>query len=334
MKKVTVCIPVYNAEKTLSKTLESILAQDYPIHKIKILDNQSTDQSQEISKNYSHQYPVIELLISEKNIGAEANFTKCILSAEGDYCILVHSDDICETNFVSKSIEVLERFPEAVASFCSANEIDANEKIIGRRFIPNELLQAEVTLLSYEIFLKLIFKYSNFVTCPSVMVRSKNYTENIKFWNGESYKTSADLDVWLRLAAIGKIAFIADPLIKYRVANMSHSYRIANKRITKHDLFLVLDYYKLANKEKLTQENLEDFDFLLLKDQALRSLNIIKNKKRNESFPDEKRFDLLLIVKKMRHSKWHFKMALSIIAINALTSLLSIIGWNKKCQKQ
>jgi glycosyltransferase involved in cell wall biosynthesis len=334
VKKITLCIPVYNAEKTLARTLESLLAQDYPIHKIKIFDNHSTDKSQEISEKFAKQYSFIEFHVNEKNLGAEGNFTKCILAAEGDYCALVHSDDIYESNFVSKSIEVLEKYPEAIASFCGALEIDTDEVITGERFIPSELKHTDITLLGYDDLLRLIFKYSNFITCPSVMVRARAYTEVIKSWNGEVFKSSADLDVWLRLAMIGKLASITTPLIKYRIADVSHSYRIAKKRTTKHDLFLVLDHYKKINNDKLSKENLEDYDFLLLKDLALRNLNIIRNKKRDECFPEYISFNLFLILKKMGHSKWHFKMALSIIAIKIMTSLLSIIGWNKKCLKQ
>lgn len=326
MKEVTLCIPVYNAEKTLARTLESLLAQDYPISKIKIFDNLSTDNSQKISQEFAEKYPSVELHVNEKNLGAEGNFTRCIMAAEGDYSALVHSDDVYEKDFISKSIEFLESRPDCIATFCGALEVDANENVIGERFLPPEIDKKSVTVLTRNDLMRLVFKYSNFITCPSVVVRSSIYREKIKYWSGEKFKTSADLDVWLRLSEFGNIAAIKKPLMKYRVADASYSYRVAKKRTTRHDLFLVLDCYK-------NESNISDYNFLALKDQSIRSLNIIRNQKREICFPNEVKFDLVLVVKKMCQSKWHLKMGLAIIAIKALVGGLTLVGWNRGCKR-
>lgn len=326
LAKITLCIPVYNAEKTIVSTLESLINQDYPIHKIKIFENDSTDGSRDICEEFSKRYPFIELYFNETNIGAEANFTKCIMGAEEDYCAIVHSDDIYESNFISKSVEVLEGSIDCVATFCGASEIDSSGNMTGKRFLPNELEENEVTFLNREDLIRLVFKYANFITCPSVLVRSNAYKRKIRNWNGEKYKTSADLDVWLRLSELGKIACINSPLMKYRVADASYSYRIAKKRITRHDLFLVLDEYK-------SKDNIEDYNFLALKDQSIRSLNIIRNNKREECFPCEDKFNLLLMIKKMCHSKWHLKMGMAIIAIKVTVRAWKLIGWNRGCRR-
>lgn len=324
--KVTLCIPLYNAEMTIARTLESLVNQDYPIYKIKIFDNVSSDRSRDICQEFCSKYPFIELYVNETNLGGEGNFTKCIQSAEGDYTALVHSDDLYEKNFISKSVEVLEASSDCVATFCGAVEIDLNEKIIGERLLPHELTANEVTLLDRDGLLKLVFKYANFITCPSVVARASVYRDKIKVWNGATYNTSADLDVWLRFSEMGKVACLSAPLMKYRVADASYSYRIAKKRTTKHDIFLVLDRYKNAL-------NISDYNFLALKDQSIRSLNIIRNQKREICFPNEVKFDLVLVVKKMCQSKWHLKMGLAIIAIKALVGGLTLVGWNRGCKR-
>ncbi len=324
--KVTLCIPLYNAEKTIARTLESLINQIHPVYKIKIYDNLSSDNSKKICLDFAKIYPHIEIYESETNSVAEENFTKCILGAEGDYCALVHSDDLYLNDFVSKSIEVLENSSETVATFCSALEIDSDEKIIGERFLPKELTKTEITFLNQDDLLKLFFKYSNFITCPSVIVRSSVYVEKIKFWNGQKFKTSADLDVWLRLSQFGKIAAIRTPLMKYRVAEASYSYRIAKTRLSKHNLFLVLDQYK-------KNENNDDYNFLLLKDQSIRSLNMIRSHERSCTFPNEAQLDLFLLIKKMTYSRWHFKYGLAILVINGSISILKLIGWNRSCKK-
>jgi hypothetical protein len=159
--------------------------------------------------------------------------------------------------------------------------------------------------------LALTFKYGNFITCPSVLVKTQAYLENIKVWNGGQFKTSADLDVWLRLAKVGDLVAIRKKLIRYRVADASFSYRIAKVRVARHDIFLVLDQYKNA-------ENINDYNFLILKDQAIRSLNIIRSKKYDVEFPSDIPFDFCLILKKMFQSMWHLKMGTAIIGIKFL----------------
>ncbi len=311
MKKVCLCIPLYNGETTIAATLDSLLAQTYPASKIKIFDNQSTDRSVEIVKNIAQKNPTIELIINEKNVGAEGNFTLCLQAAEGDYCAIVHADDIYHQDYIKRSVESLDNKPDAVASFCHANEIDGEGMIIGERFKPHELLQE--SKLNLQNLKKLVYRYGNFITCPSVMARSDIYREKIKTWNGQQYKSSADLDVWMRLASLGALIAIPEPLINYRVAEASHSFRIAKKRITKHDLFLVLDQYRDSAVE-------DDYKFLMLKDQALRSLNIIRNKQSNP-YPVEQPFDLILVLRKMFQSKWHLKFGVSILGIKLLTLL-------------
>lgn len=326
IKQVVLCVPVYNAEKTLARTLETLTNQDYPIFKIKVFDNQSTDRSQNIVLDFKKRFPFVELHVNEVNVGGEGNFSVCTQAAEGDYCAIVHSDDLYEKNFVSESINVLEKNPDCVATFCSALEIDTSEVVTGERLIPSVLLKKDITILNSKELFSLVFKYGNFITCPSVMVRTHVYKDQIKAWRPELCKTSADLDVWLRLSTFGNLAFIRKNLMRYRVADASYSYRVAKKRTTRHDLFLVLDCYK-------NESNISDYNFLVLKDQSIRSLNIIRNQKREICFPNEVKFDLVLVVKKMCQSKWHFKMGLAIIAIKALVSGLTLVGWNRGCKR-
>lgn len=329
MKKFVICIPAYNAESTIARTLDSLVTQDFPIFKIKVFDNKSTDNTVKVVQEYALKFPFIELHINEENLGGEGNFTRCIQFAEGDYTALLHSDDLYEKDFISKSVAALEDNPESVATFCGAYEINSSEAVIGERFYPPELQNQKISTLTMNTLLSLSLKYSNFITCPSVVVKSWAYSEKIKIWNGKVFKTSADLDVWLRLAELGSLIGIQDKLMRYRVAEASYSFRVAKKRTTRHDLFLVLDHYKKIYQKELTKEDEENYVFLNLKDQALRSLNMIRNKKRDEAFPSEVRLDFFLVVKKMLLSAWHFKFGSSIISIKILTLVLTFSGWKK-----
>ncbi|MAE21958.1 MAG: hypothetical protein CMK92_05955 [Pseudomonas sp.] len=137
-KYVTICIPLYNCEATISKTLDCLIIQTYKKIKIKTFDNQSTDRNGEIALSYSQIYENIEYHLNEINLGDEDNFTKCILSASGDYTAVFHSDDIYYTELIETHVNVFET-ESVVAVSCNAHEIDTTESIIDERLVPTEL---------------------------------------------------------------------------------------------------------------------------------------------------------------------------------------------------
>lgn len=330
MKKVTLCMPVYNGEKTLEAALGSVVVQSYPIDKIKIFDNASTDNSLVIIEKYAQIHKNIEVYKSEINIGLEGNLTKCILAADNDYCGIVHSDDVYEKDFVLKSIEALEKNADCVASFTVADEIDEKGNFLKARYTPSSLFKKKPSTLNKTDFLSYILKYSNFITCPAVIVRSDVYREKIKLCNVERFKSSADLEMWFRMVEIGPMLLVPEKLMQYRVSTASFSFNLAQVRTHKHDLFIVLDHYMNQKSDLLTNENKEDYYFLSLKDQAFRNLNIIRNKKINLNFVEEVPLKLSIVFKKMFNSKWHFKMAVAILGITTIKEVLKIIRWNKK----
>lgn len=314
-KKVVICLAVYNAELTLRKTLDSLFKQTYPIYKIKIFNNASTDGTLMIAQEFSRKYHYVEIITHSQNIGGEGNFTACLKASEGDYTLIAHADDIYTPEFIRKSVITLERNPHAVASFTKAYEIDDKGKIIGTRIFPREISRNAIMAIDIENFFSIISLYGNIVTCPSVVCRSHIYREKIQHWNGQLFNTSADLDVWFRLLEEGPIVAINEPLIQYRVAEVSYSFRVAKKRIIRHDFFMVTDFYLEKYKHLVTKEMKDNFIFLELKDHAIRRLNIIRTNNPDYAFPSVVGLQFWLILKKMFHSFWHLKMGWSIFAI-------------------
>ncbi len=310
-KKVTICIPTYNASETIGETLESLVNQTYKNIKVKVFDNQSTDQTIEIVRSFKHRFKDFELNVNEKNLGGEGNFTRCLLAAEGEFSGVFHSDDIYEPNMIEEQVKCFLSNKEVVAVSTHASEINEIGVKTGERFLPDEI-ESEITLFDYKGLLKLSFKYGNVITCPSVLAKSEIWKERIKCWNGKEFNTSADLDVWLRISKHGKFAFIKKPLINYRVSQASYSFRIAKKRITSHDLFLVLNSY--CSDPCLDKEDFDHKRFLSMKDDSYRALNIIRTRNSKEPFPVIN-YDWRIILSSIFLSKWHRKMSFAIMGI-------------------
>ena len=91
-KKISVIIPVYNAEKYIRETLDSIIKQSYKNREIILIENGSEDRSSDIIQEYAAKYPEIHMVKGPgKGPGAARN--RGLKLAKGDYIVFVDADD-------------------------------------------------------------------------------------------------------------------------------------------------------------------------------------------------------------------------------------------------
>jgi glycosyltransferase involved in cell wall biosynthesis len=261
-----------------------VIQQDYDNLKIKVFDNASTDASREIVQGYIDRGAPVELQTREENVSGEENFNTCIAKAEGEYCAIFHSDDVYEPNIISSQVAFLSGRQSCQAVGTHARVIDERGHCTGERMVPKELQKnsSKEIELAREELVELSFKYGNFITCPSVLFRTNILKNHIKEFKGSRFKSSADLNVWLRLTEKGTFGFINRPLINYRLSSSSFSFNLARARTFDHDLFLVLDdFLNQQQKWNATHTKLQkNRNFLLMKDRANTNLNrlILGNK--------------------------------------------------------
>lgn len=275
---VCICIPNYNNESTIGKTLDSLLNQTYKNVVIKVFDNASTDASCKIIADYQERYSNLQLYTSDENIGGEANFTRCIRYMEGKYSAIFHSDDVYEPTIVEKEVEALETLPIS-AVFCPAKLIDENDAFIGDSNVPEELVNNSTSQISFSDLLKLNLKYGNVLICPSAMSYTETFLNEIKSWDGDTYKSATDVDVWFRFAQIKPVGLLQERLINYRFSQNSFSFRRLKTRVTPLDIFLVLDHY--VNSEEtshyLNEIDYKNYKFLKFRDNVVIERNCIIN---------------------------------------------------------
>mgnify|MGYP004561974975 FL=1 len=96
---VTIIIPVYNAEKTLSRCINSVLKQDYQNIEVLIIDDGSTDNSFKICQAYAQMDDRVTY-VHQENSGVASVRSKGLLYANGDYIIHVDSDDWIEKEYL------------------------------------------------------------------------------------------------------------------------------------------------------------------------------------------------------------------------------------------
>lgn len=88
--KISVIVPAYNVEDTIGRCLDSVLAQDYPLHEIIVVEDCSTDGTLEKLQKYQGK---IRLIKHDQNQGLGMTRGEGIMSATGDYIYCVDSDD-------------------------------------------------------------------------------------------------------------------------------------------------------------------------------------------------------------------------------------------------
>ena len=93
MKKVSVIVPAYNAEKYIEKCLDSVLAQSFSDFEIVVVNDGSKDATLDILKRYQTQYPEKITVISQDNAGLSTTRNNAIRASTGEYILFLDSDD-------------------------------------------------------------------------------------------------------------------------------------------------------------------------------------------------------------------------------------------------
>jgi len=272
---VCICVPTYNAGKTLSATLDSILGQTYSNLLVKVVDNASTDNTLQIADVYASKDLRVSVIRNGDNIGAEGNFTRCLQLAEGDYTAIFHSDDIYSPEIVKEQVAFLEKHPQAGAVFTMAQSIDEEGKP-GRTYtLPSELIHAESTLYEFPEIFRVMLKYGNFIFCPSAMAKTSVYRDCIKIWDSGNFGNSADLDVWLRILKLHPVGILPEPLLFYRGAAMSsYSYTAVRTKTDPHNMLRVFETYMAEYaRDLMGPKEKADYARLVMNDNVNRAFN-------------------------------------------------------------
>ena len=106
--KVSVIVPVYNAEKYIKRCLDSILAQSYRYFEVLLIDDGSTDNSGKICDEYALNDNRIRV-IHKENSGVSATRNIGITEAKGDYIAFVDSDDYIRSDMFEKMVKNAEK---------------------------------------------------------------------------------------------------------------------------------------------------------------------------------------------------------------------------------
>lgn len=304
---VSIVVPVYNVEKYVRRCLESISKQTYSEIEVIIINDGSTDNSENIIKDFL--FDKRFKYIVQKNSGLGSARNKGIENSKGKYICFIDSDDWISADYVSKMVDIL-RNEQSDISICNMCYIFSNGKL--KRRIPKikkrEIIDSRNALI--ELFLGKKFKFH----AQNKMYKKELFiNNNILFAEGKIYE---DVSTTYKLInSANKISLLPDNLYFYLQARQGS---IMNNSINEKrfdDMYSALDEiyeYCINNELDLTEEygclyainviSLINYivPYIDNSDIANRYINIIKDHKAyyllNESIKSHK----LSIINKLR----------------------------------
>ena len=123
---VSVIMPCYNSEKTISQSINSILSQSYSNFELIVIDDNSKDQTKKILSEFSYVRKLL-VLRNNKNLGVAKTRNKGIEIAKGNFIAFCDSDDYWEKDKLLKQVNLLKKYDVVCSNY---NMIDDENKLI------------------------------------------------------------------------------------------------------------------------------------------------------------------------------------------------------------
>jgi glycosyltransferase involved in cell wall biosynthesis len=235
---VSVVVPVYNGERFLRESLDSILDQTYRDIEVLLMDDASTDGAPSIMREYAEADERVQIHRAPKNRGIFANINAGIALARGELVAIHHSDDLYHPKILEQELAFLRDHPDVGVVFCADIFIDEDGREFGRLTLPAEIRANRV--LDYEAVLNGFLRYMNsFIRGGSGLFRKAVLEEVGPFDDG--YLLRADLEMWLRLARCAPVAVLDEHLVRYRWGHDNSSLRYEHLRTEPEISFTIID---------------------------------------------------------------------------------------------
>ncbi|MGC4053254.1 MAG: glycosyltransferase family A protein [Paludibaculum sp.] len=209
---VSAVIPTYNRERTIGSAVDSILGQSYPNVEVIVVDDGSTDGTEQRLQQYGEKIRVIR----QKNAGPAAARNRGIAAARGKYVAFLDSDDIWMPDKLERQVQLMEAAGEAVpCCVCNINMCWSDKQLASFDIAALKPSIAEGLWLNAPEVLVTRFLLFN----QGVMIR-KDALDSLGGFD-ERLWLLEDHELALRLSLAGPWAFIRDPLAQWRESKSS-----------------------------------------------------------------------------------------------------------------
>ncbi len=211
MPRVSVIIPAYNRAGFLPEAVGSVLSQTFGDFEVIVVDDGSTDNTPEVIKRF----PPEVRCFRQENGGSGSARNLGIEHARGEYLVFLDSDDVLFEDALEKGVACLDCHPEVALCYGQVYSMDINGNVIWWKRLRGE--KKSCVRDGKEQIARLVFRGD--MQVAAVMVRRRCLDEVGLF--DTSRALGEDIDMWLRLCRKFPVAYLAEPLGKYRIHSQS-----------------------------------------------------------------------------------------------------------------
>ncbi|MBF4466105.1 glycosyltransferase [Flavobacterium sp. LC2016-12] len=252
---VTIICLCYNQEKYVVKSLFSAIHQDYPFIEVIVVDDFSTDNSKEVIQKWLIDYPEIQFIANETNLGSTKSFNKALKLAKGEYIIDLACDDILLPKCVSLQLKAFE-----VSLFKNLGVVYGNAKLINEKgdfyfyYFPVDSHKKTIEKRATgDIYLSVITGGNSICSVSSMVKKSvfdalNGYDENLAY---------EDLDLWIRASRVYDFDYIDEVLIKKRISTTSFGTHFFIKNDARSKKINYSTYLIIQKAIRLNQSKIE-----------------------------------------------------------------------------
>src|SRR5215510_13638387 len=204
MPLVSVVIPIYNGERFLRESLESVLAQTFQDYEIVCVDDGSMDGSCALLKQYGARVRVIQLA----NAGQSAARNVGVRQASGGFVAFLDQDDRWYPSKLAQQVTVLSAEPDVVMVHCNYDRIDGDGRVLVAGAALVERASALASPLGRLIGEALVF--------PSAMMVRRDVFQGVGGFDPE-LRGFEDFDLIARLKQQGRLVLLRESGMAYRL---------------------------------------------------------------------------------------------------------------------
>ena len=216
-KRVSVVMCTYNGGRFLREQMDSILAQDYPLHEIIVQDDCSTDDTRDLLETYQRDHPhLVKLHRNIERMGFNRNFHTALLRATGDFVAISDQDDVWFPGKVRRQVEAI-----GEADVCYSDYYRDRQPALDRPL--HERISPPCDMVS--------LLFSNTIPGHSMLVR-RSFLLREDAWNDGFY-----YDWWFLVTAHLRgngVAHVAEPLNWHRPHEASAIARLRQHNSWRH----------------------------------------------------------------------------------------------------
>ena len=207
---ISAMMPVYNARRYVAGAVESILAQTFDDFELLIVDDGSTDGSRAILEGLAARDDRIRL-VSQPNKGVGATRNELLGMARGDLLAMMDADDVALPRRFEWQVEYLRDHPEVVCVGGAQEHIDSEGRLLWKHFDPEDDASIQEAALSGHCP----------INNPSAMMRREAALAVGGY--RVDFAPAEDLDLFLRIGEIGRLANLSRVVTRYRIHDGSLS---------------------------------------------------------------------------------------------------------------